>query len=133
MRKIKNDPLWAEIGKTMLMGCGLVAIILGAFQLTRKKEETPDRFLEIYTAKDIYYVDVDKLEIQTHGSDSVFFFSDFDKLGFWLSDKTDTDAVDVLNIAAYQEYVRCSNQGETSDAKEWGCYQEYIKKLVVKE
>ena len=139
MGKLSNGLTVSDMVKASLKGVliGIVGwvIVFTTVNLfeSRNNVNNHDKYLEIYSALDIYYVNVDKLEIQTEGSDSVFFFKTFDDLGFWLSEKTEEDAVDALNIAAYQEYVRCSNQALSNYNQEWRCYVEYINKLVVIE
>lgn len=112
----------------LAMGSLFFALYCAIHFTSRKPYE--ERMLEIYTGLETYYLDLDRLEIQTAGSDSVFFFHSFDALGFWLSEKTESDAVATINIGAYQDYIRCATQHPENDDKEWDCYQEYINKLT---
>lgn len=48
--------------------------------------------LEIHTLKEVYYVDLKTLQVQTEGSDSVFYFNSAEGLAVWLSDQTAQDS-----------------------------------------
>lgn len=106
---------------------GIFTSLYVAIHLTSSRPQE-ERRLEIYTALETYYIDLNRLEVQTAGSDSVFFFRTFDDLGFWLSEKTEIKAIEAVNIKAYQDYLIC-----TSENKEgYGCHEKYIRSLTIK-
>lgn len=117
-----------EFNHLAVFFCIILMFLMSPFKSckeTDKPLDTDKEYLEVYTNKDIYYVDVSKLQVTQESTSKVKSFNTFGELSTYVGDITSSEANETF-VELPEEYELI-----TKDTPIYGSYDAKRKELNI--